>query len=986
MQFKKNMILVPSNMNLKALGDVAPFIQYYKDDFNLYLLARNQEQDIVKKDGYYIVDGLSGFGQYLRYTSDYTIDAGVMRIPYKISPKQHWISVWHGIPYKKMFIDFDYTSLNHGLNYSNAYNTMISMSSYYTNTFLRNSLLFSGEVKEIGCAKVDNLFNNSTEEIIELKKKLELPLDKKILLYAPTFREKGPYQIPFDVTNLKKELEKETSEEWQIITKLHYWSQLIDKNKDLLDYSSCNQISDLMLISDALISDYSSLVLDYALLNKPIFLYQYDQQQYFESRSVYFDFSKYIPSSHIIIEEQDLYQLPKLLKDFNQNKLKEEFYPYETGNSTQNIVNSLSLNNETRKTKEITFLVNDLNDFTNDHLSMYLISKVIKDDANTKIIVIAKNEYNENSKKLHCINYDLVDIAISFETNKKAVLNILNESDGKIIYFDETVYNFFNKKVNIENRIVSNDILLDIPTIDKDSSENNNNYSVMLSFVNDKDKITQLINAINQMDEEKIVIIAEGLMYNSLVEAVKTSKFKNIVEIEPNSNKVINHISSAQKIYLSDEITKFNIQLIKKINHSIKNINNNTINITNDNTTSVNYLEVLNENNNLNNYSKEDKSNANAKSFKVKVLRLLKRVLHKSNSNGKSIQSLKQYIDTINNENNISNSNIMDTKVSIIIINNSSKNKALPAIKAALLQEYTNLEIIYVSNSKDELIDNEKVNQYYVNTNEVGELRIKGLENSTGKYIFYLDMNTRLFNNAINLLVNSAENNNADIVSGKTLINNKDTNKINYIYDAVYKTSKTIENKETNEFFKDINYQNKLYKKELLINNQDLLKTSYYEDTTLNMVLLYKASKINVIKNTISLQNRVNGNYYNLNYDQEISLELLNERIKAINNEINNVSIKYRVYLFSTFINVDMIVYIRLFNMYNDNSQKNLFDILQDYLLNNQEYYSYSLNRNSRNNKLFKSIIDNDYESFKKVASITSTNYLNKKIDSKFRI
>ncbi|WP_066971892.1 CDP-glycerol glycerophosphotransferase family protein [Methanobrevibacter filiformis] len=161
----KKLLLNPSAYNKRTMEDIKRYIYIYKDKFEINVLLNELDSEIVEKEGYNLVKNVTSYGDYLKYTSDYVIDAGSLKSYFRRSSKNTWVSIWHGIPYKKMFIDFDEKSLNDGLEYAESYDIMISMSPYYTETFLRNSMLYSGEVKEIGSAKIDKLFA-SEEEIL----------------------------------------------------------------------------------------------------------------------------------------------------------------------------------------------------------------------------------------------------------------------------------------------------------------------------------------------------------------------------------------------------------------------------------------------------------------------------------------------------------------------------------------------------------------------------------------------------------------------------------------------------------------------------------------------------------------------------------------------------------------------------------------------------------------------------------------------------
>src|SRR5699024_1230145 len=147
----------------------------------------------------------------------------------------------------------------------------------------------------------DILYNkNNDRDINHLKSKMNLPLDKKIILYAPTWRDnefygKGKYKF-----NLKLDLERlrrEVGNEYIVILRIHY---LVATHIDIsnfegfaYDMSFYSDIGELYLISDLLITDYSSVFFDYANLKRPILFYTYDIDVYRDTlRGFYIDMEK----------------------------------------------------------------------------------------------------------------------------------------------------------------------------------------------------------------------------------------------------------------------------------------------------------------------------------------------------------------------------------------------------------------------------------------------------------------------------------------------------------------------------------------------------------------------------------------------------------------------------------------------------------------------------------------------------------------------
>lgn len=224
-----------------------------------------------------------------------------------------YIQTWHGTPLKKLAMDMDSVHMagekgidNYKKNfYENAqtWDYLISQNHFSTEIF-RRAFAFQKEMLEIGYPRNDVLFaKNNEKDIIEIKKQLGIPLDKKVILYAPTWRDnefygKGQYKfnraMDFDL------MQEKLSDEYVMIVKYHY---LVMDSIDWTPYKgfiySCNlsyDISLLYLAADLLITDYSSVMFDYSLLKRPMFFFCYDLEEYRDTlRGFYFDFLEEAP-------------------------------------------------------------------------------------------------------------------------------------------------------------------------------------------------------------------------------------------------------------------------------------------------------------------------------------------------------------------------------------------------------------------------------------------------------------------------------------------------------------------------------------------------------------------------------------------------------------------------------------------------------------------------------------------------------------------
>lgn len=446
-EYKKSLVLIPSAYNSRSMGDIEHFIDFYKDKFDLYIIW-NKPKKI--ENGVTYINNKSKKALYYVMTADYIIDAGSVNGYSKVNNSQKRISVWHGIPYKKMFIDLDPANIGYALDYDYGTDLMISPSKFYTEKFLRDSMLYTGEVLETGVSRTDSLFLSDKEKE-SLKEKLNIPKDKKILLYAPTFREAGKTSLPFNPRKLKEAIEKDGND-WVIVTKMHYLNTL--KNKDnIIDCTNYPYVNNLLAIADLMITDYSSLFFDYSILNKPALFYQYDKDEYFDDRGVMFNLTDYVEKKYIIFDEEKLYKtLEKNDNKPNLEKIRKEFYPHQKEGVTKELVKKLNLNTDTRKTKEIVFLTNELNQMGGVHNFIMNFAKYFKENYNSRIIVIGNKEFADSLDKPYVFDKDnLIDIKLSYELNSHQVETILKGTKGYIISCQFSAHRKFEQFLKNKN-------------------------------------------------------------------------------------------------------------------------------------------------------------------------------------------------------------------------------------------------------------------------------------------------------------------------------------------------------------------------------------------------------------------------------------------------------------------------------------------------------------------------------------------------------
>lgn len=179
---------------------------------------------------------------------------------------------------------------------------------------------------ETGLPRNDELYRVTEEKTKEIKQKLKIPLNKKVILYAPTFREfykdsslDNIIQNPLDFEAMKKELE----EDYVLVVTAHYQvGKLLGIPKDnsfIVNAFDYPYINDLLMIADILISDYSSVIWDYSILERPILCFGYDYDRYRQERGTYLDLNQIFLDGVIKTQEQ----LVQVIQNMDFEKEKE---------------------------------------------------------------------------------------------------------------------------------------------------------------------------------------------------------------------------------------------------------------------------------------------------------------------------------------------------------------------------------------------------------------------------------------------------------------------------------------------------------------------------------------------------------------------------------------------------------------------------------------------------------------------------------------
>ena len=283
-------------------------------------------------------------------------------------PKKNQIFVqcWHGTPLKKLGFDLEKTdnALNTLKELQYKYKTdakkfryMLSPSKFATEKFISafnlKKLGKENCIIEEGYPRNDFLSNYTDSDINSIKEKLEInKINKKIILYAPTWRDNQheagvgyTYKTELDFDKLREEL----GQDYIILFRAHYFvSNKFDFKKYegfIYNVSEVDDINELYVIADLLITDYSSVFFDYANLKRPIIYYMYDFNVYKDEMRGFYINLKELPGN--IVKKQD--ELIKDIKNVTSNfkydekykKFNKRYNYLDDGKSSQRIVEEI---------------------------------------------------------------------------------------------------------------------------------------------------------------------------------------------------------------------------------------------------------------------------------------------------------------------------------------------------------------------------------------------------------------------------------------------------------------------------------------------------------------------------------------------------------------------------------------------------------------------------------------------------------------------
>lgn len=290
------------------------------------------------------------------------------RLPKAIYKKdgQQYIQCWHGTPLKKLFCDIETEAMESKETTkrvvhedASRYSYLISPSKYCSeklaSAFDLKTLHKENIIIEKGYPRNDAIVNHTQKDVVRVKKTLGLPLDKKVILYAPTYRENqrnSDKQYQQTETLAFEKMLSSIGEDYVILFRTHYYIANefdFDKYKGFVfDVSKYLEINDLYIISDLLITDYSSVFFDFGILKRPMIFYMYDLDFYKDDlRGFYLSLDE-LPGPIVKTKDELIEKIQNLndwtnTSEYNQKvkQFSNKFTYNEDGHATERVVNEI---------------------------------------------------------------------------------------------------------------------------------------------------------------------------------------------------------------------------------------------------------------------------------------------------------------------------------------------------------------------------------------------------------------------------------------------------------------------------------------------------------------------------------------------------------------------------------------------------------------------------------------------------------------------
>ena len=261
------------------------------------------------------------------------------------------VETWHGTPLKKIGGEENMNSLSPNRNKKgnrklDSSTIRCAQSEYDQEIFAR---IFHSDKKAIDICDLprnDELTKYTSTKIYEIKKRIGIPLTKKVILYTPTYREYLSNKETIEKIKENIDIKKwktELGDNYVVIIRAHYTfteAMRISEEGFVFDLTNYPNINDLYAVSDLMISDYSSTFVDYSIMSKPMLCFAYDLEEYQEKRGLYCSLEAFLPCPIDTCQESLINRIKTMDYQLFSKKTKEfsEKYAPFAGKATKSVI------------------------------------------------------------------------------------------------------------------------------------------------------------------------------------------------------------------------------------------------------------------------------------------------------------------------------------------------------------------------------------------------------------------------------------------------------------------------------------------------------------------------------------------------------------------------------------------------------------------------------------------------------------------------
>ena len=277
----------------------------------------------------------------------------------KVRENQELIQLWHACG---AFKKFGFSRINTGDHITTVnrgykkYTKVIATSETIRDNYAEAFSVTRDKVKAWGAPRTDIFFDKTAiteakEKVLERYPQIK---GKKIVLIAPTYRGRKVGDATYDFSKLQLDkISQDLGDDYAIVVKWHpaLYNNIrnglvsnYNQPKSIIDASDYSEFNELMIAADVLITDYSSIVFEWALMDKPIVYFIYDKNEYEGSRGLYYDFGEYVygPVAETYEELIAAIQADDVEKYQNKKDIfKTKFMSAVDGNSTERIIDNI---------------------------------------------------------------------------------------------------------------------------------------------------------------------------------------------------------------------------------------------------------------------------------------------------------------------------------------------------------------------------------------------------------------------------------------------------------------------------------------------------------------------------------------------------------------------------------------------------------------------------------------------------------------------